>query len=390
MVRAGYDPKLASGVICASGTLGQIIPPSTVLIFMGDILQGANQRAQQQMGNFAAEPLSVGQLFAGAMLPGLVLVGLYTGWVVFKAFVQPSSCPALVEEGAKRAEGLGRRVLVALVPPLLLIIAVLGSILAGIATPTESASVGAVGAMLLAMARRQFSLEILNGVMRSTLKISSMVFIILLGASVFSLVFRGLGGEELVLEVLSDLPGGEIGAVIIVMLVMFFLGFFLDTFEIIFIMVPITAPALIILGVDPIWLGVIIGMNLQTSFLTPPFGFALFYLRGVAQGLVSTIQIYRGVIPFVVLQIGAMAILYIFPELALWLPDVFFGTGDGGAAGPAGGDFMEGFDSGGDPRSGGGSGGSTGEFGDLFGDGTGTDGGGGGSGGGNDLNDLFD
>jgi len=379
MMRAGYDPKLASGVICASGTLGQIIPPSTVLIFMGDILQGANQVAQQALGNFAPEPLSVGQLFAGAMLPGLMLVLLYVGWVIFKSITQPESCPAL-EMTAEEREGLAGRVLIAVIPPMLLIIAVLGSILAGIATPTESASVGAVGATLLAMARRQFTLRILNQVMQSTLKISSMIFVILLGASVFALVFRGLHGEAVVFQVLSAMPGGQLGAVIAVMGLMFFLGFFLDTFEIIFIVVPITAPVLIQLGVDPIWLGVIIGVNLQTSFLTPPFGFALFYLRGVAQKLVTTAQIYRGVIPFVGLQIGAMAILYIAPQIATWLPDVIFSQDLSAVDRPSLDEMLD-------------SGGSTGEggFDNLFGPSDGGAGAGDGdAGGGNGLDNLFD
>lgn len=323
MMRAGYDPKLAAGTICASGTLGQIIPPSTVLIFIGDILQGANQQAQLEMGNLSPEPISVGQLFAGAMLPGLVLVGLYLAWILAKSIVDPKSCPPLVMSEEQRA-GLGRRVLGALAPPLLLILAVLGSILAGIATPTESASVGAVGAMLLSGVRNRFELRVLNEVMRSTLSITSMVFVILLGASVFSLVFRGLGGENLVHEALDALPGGAFGAVLAVMAVIFVLGFFLDTFEIIFIVVPISAPALIKLGVDPVWLGVVIGVNLQTSFLTPPFGFALFYLRGVAHRFVRTIEIYRGVLPFVALQIVGLALLWRLPVLATWLPERLF------------------------------------------------------------------
>jgi tripartite ATP-independent transporter DctM subunit len=323
MMRAGYDPKLAAGTICASGTLGQIIPPSTVLIFVGDILQGANQRAQLEMGNLSPEPISVGQLFAGAMLPGLVLVGLYLAWILFRSIADPKSCPPLVMSEEQRA-GLGRRVLGALAPPLVLILAVLGSILAGIATPTESASVGAVGAMLLAGVRNRFELRVLNEVMRSTLSITSMVFVILLGASVFSLVFRGLGGEHLVHEALDALPGGAFGAVLAVMAVIFVLGFFLDTFEIIFIVVPIAAPALIKLGVDPVWLGVMIGINLQTSFLTPPFGFALFYLRGVANRLVRTIEIYRGVLPFVALQVAGLTLLWRLPGLATWLPERLF------------------------------------------------------------------
>src|SRR5512137_312304 len=323
MMRAGYDPKLAAGTICAAGTLGQIIPPSTVLIFVGDILQGANQQAQLELGNLSPEPISVGQLFAGAMLPGLVLVGLYLLWILAKSIFDPQSCPPLEMNDVQRA-GLAGRVLKALAPPLLLILSVLGSILAGIATPTESASVGAVGAMLLSAANRSFSLSILREVMRTTLSISSMVFVILLGASVFSLVFRGLGGENLVHAALSSLPGGTFTAMLAVMLVIFFMGFFLDTFEIIFVVVPIAAPALIKMGVDPVWLGVMIGINLQTSFLTPPFGFALFYLRGVAGRMLRTIEIYRGVVPFVGLQLLGLALVWMAPSMATELPRRLF------------------------------------------------------------------
>ncbi len=323
MMRAGYDPKLAAGTICAAGTLGQIIPPSTVLIFVGDILQGANQRAQLELGNLSPDPISVGQLFAGAMLPGLVLVGLYLAWILAKSLFDPTSCPPL-EMTAEQRAGLGGRVLRTLAPPLVLILAVLGSILTGIATPTESASVGAVGAMLLAGVRHRFELRVLNEVMRTTLSITSMVFVILLGASVFSLVFRGLGGENLVHAALDALPGGAFTAVLAVMAVIFVLGFFLDTFEIIFIVVPIAAPALIKMGVDPVWLGVMIGVNLQTSFLTPPFGFALFYLRGIAHRLVRTIDIYRGVVPYVALQVAGLALLWLVPGLATYLPDRLF------------------------------------------------------------------
>ncbi len=323
MMRAGYDPKLAAGAICAAGTLGQIIPPSTVLIFVGDILQGANQRAQLELGNLSPEPISVGQLFAGAMLPGLTLVVLYLLWILAKSIFDPKSCPPLQMTAQHRA-GLGGRVLGALLPPLLLILAVLGSILAGIATPTESASVGAVGAMLLSGVKNRFEFRVLQEVMRSTLSITSMVFVILLGASVFSLVFRGLGGENLVHQALAALPGGAFSAVLAVMLVIFVLGFFLDTFEIIFIVVPIAAPALIKMGVDPVWLGVMIGINLQTSFMTPPFGFALFYLRGVAGRLVRTIDIYRGIVPFVVLQLLALVLMWSVPALATYLPRRLF------------------------------------------------------------------
>ena len=323
MMRAGYDPKLAAGTICAAGTLGQIIPPSTVLIFVGDILQGANQQAQLELGNLAPEPISVGQLFAGAMLPGLALVGLYLLWIAFKTVADPRSCPPLVMSAEQRA-GLAGRVLVALLPPLALILAVLGSILGGIATPTESASVGAVGAMLLAGVRNRFRLAVLREVLQSTLRITAMIFVILLGASVFSLVFRGLGGENLVHDALASMPGGVFAAVFTVMLVIFVLGFFLDTFEIIFIVVPIAAPALLKLGVDPLWLGVMIGMNLQASFLTPPFGFALFYLRGVAGKLLGTLDIYKGVVPFVALQVVGIGLVWLMPGLATSMPARLF------------------------------------------------------------------
>ncbi|OWU85186.1 C4-dicarboxylate ABC transporter [Oceanicola sp. 22II-s10i] len=324
MLRAGYDPKLATGVICASGTLGQIVPPSTVLIFMGDMLSGINSQVQMAKGNFAPVPVSVGDLFAGALLPGVLLVALYLGWVIFKAATDPQSCPATPVAPEDR-KTLWREVLVALVPPLLLILAVLGSILGGIATPTEAASVGAVGAMILAALRLRLSFEVLKSTVISTATITSMVFVILLGASVFSVVFRMMGGDNLVHEFLSSLPGGRLAAVAVVMLIMFFLGFILDTFEIIFIVIPITAPVLLALDIDPVWLGVIVGVNLQTSFLTPPFGFALFYLRGVAPDDMPTSAIYKGIIPFVMLQLVAIALLFAFPGIVTWLPRVFAG-----------------------------------------------------------------
>jgi tripartite ATP-independent transporter DctM subunit len=323
MLRAGYDPKLASGVICASGTLGQIIPPSTVLIFMADMLAGINAQVQMSQGNFAPDPVSVGDLFAGAFLPGLLLVGLYLGWMVIKAFMSPESCPATPLSEEERSK-IFKEIFTALVPPLLLILSVLGSILGGIATPTEAASVGAVGAMVLAAARLKLSWTILREAAVSTATITSMIFIIIFGASVFAIVFRQMGGDNLVHEFLSDMPGGAIGAMIVVMLIMFVLGFILDTFEIIFIVIPITAPILLMLGLDPVWLGVMVGVNLQTSFLTPPFGFSLFYLRGVAPASVSTGQIYKGAIPFVFLQIIAIALLFIFPGLATWLPKMLY------------------------------------------------------------------
>ncbi len=323
MLRAGYDPKLASGVICASGTLGQIIPPSTVLIFMADMLAGINSQVQMAKGNFAPDPVSVGDLFAGAFIPGMMLVALYLCWMIFKAIVDPKSCPATPFSDEEK-KGILKEVMTAMVPPLLLIIAVLGSILGGIATPTEAASVGAVGATVLAALRWRLSLTVLRQAAVSTATITSMIFIILFGASVFSIVFRQMGGDNLVHEFLSGLPGGAIGAMIVVMIIMFVLGFILDTFEIIFIVIPITAPVLLMLGLDPVWFGVMVGVNLQTSFLTPPFGFSLFYLRGVAPNIVSTGMIYKGVLPFVGLQVLAIALLFIFPELVTWLPKVLY------------------------------------------------------------------
>lgn len=323
MLRANYDPKLACGVICASGTLGQIIPPSTVLIFMGDMLSGINAQVQMAKGNFAPAPVSVGDLFAGAILPGLLLVGLYLLWMIIKAVFQPESCPATPVPPEEKGN-LGREIVTALVPPLVLIIAVLGSILGGIATPTEAASVGAVGAMILAFLRGRLNFTVLRETAIATATMTSMVFIILFGASVFSIVFRLMGGDNLVHEFLSNVPGGVMGAVAVVMFVMFLLGFILDTFEIIFIVIPITAPILLNLDVDPVWLGVRVGVNLQTSFLTPPFGFSLFYLRGVAPPSVTTGMIYRGVVPFVVLQILALAIMFAFPGIATWLPRAIY------------------------------------------------------------------
>ena len=323
MLRSGYDPKLACGIICASGTLGQIVPPSTVLIFMGDILTGINAQVQMAKGNFAPTPVSVGDLFAGALIPSLLLVSLYLGWVILKAIFDPKSCPPTAVPDEDRT-GLVKEVVVALIPPLALIVAVLGSILGGVATPTEASSVGAVGAMILAALRGRLNFGVLREAVISTASITSMVFIILFGASVFSIVFRLMGGDNLVHEFLTDLPGGATGALIVVLLVMFLLGFILDTFEIIFIVIPITAPVLLNLGIDPVFLGVIVGINLQTSFLTPPFGFSLFYLRGVAPASVSTGMIYKGVVPFVGLQMLAMATIIAFPALATWLPKLIY------------------------------------------------------------------
>jgi len=323
MLRRGYDPKIATGTICASGTLGQIIPPSIVLVLLGDVLSAAYQQAQLDQGIFSPRTVSVGDLFAGALIPGLLLVMLYLAYLIAVAIMRPQAMP--VHQPPETGAVGGFRALQALLPPLLLILAVLGSILAGLATPTEAASVGAVGAMLLAASCHQFNLNILRSVVRSTMEVSSMVFLILIGASVFSLVFRGFGGDELVEELLMQLPGGVVGAMLVVMLVMFFLGFVLDFIEITFVVVPIVGPVLLGMGLDPVWLGIMIAINLQTSFLTPPFGFALFYLRGVAPQSITTGDIYRGVMPFIGIQLAMLGLLALWPALATWLPGIIYG-----------------------------------------------------------------
>jgi tripartite ATP-independent transporter DctM subunit len=393
MLKRGYAPSLSCGSICAAGTLGQIIPPSIVLVLLGDQISNAYQDAQRAIGNWSPDPVSVGDLFAGALLPGLMLVGLYIGYQILMAWLKPESSPAIPQEELN-VDGLMKRILRAMVPPIVLIVSVLGSILVGIATPTEAAGVGAIGSLMLAGLRlnegqgraiiagglglvamlilaNTFDLRmsrdviptpdmvaifaawgcvglllwglgtslkrvletkvdgsndsILSEVMRTTMEISAMVFVILIGAGVFSLVFRGLGGDDLVHAILADLPGGKWGAIFVVMVVMFFLGFILDFIEITFVVVPIVAPVLLRMDIDPVWLGIMMAMNLQTSFLTPPFGFALFYLRGVAPNSVTTGDIYRGVMPYVAIQVIGLGLLVLFPALATWLPTVIFG-----------------------------------------------------------------
>lgn len=322
MLNAGYDSKLACGIICSSGTLGQIIPPSTVLILLADILQGANAQAQMAKGNFAPDPVSVVELFAGAFFPGLMLMGLYASWVVFTALFRGHRCPALVDVGHQ--PGRVARAVKSLLSPLLLIAAVLGSILMGLATATEAAAIGAVGAVILASVQRKFDLAVLRSAMHSTMLISSMLFLILIGASLFSLVFRMFEGDVLVEGFLHNMPGGMVSAMLFVMLVIFVLGFVLDFIEIMFLVLPVVAPIMLMFDISPIWFGIMIAVNLQTSFLTPPFGFSLFYLRSVAPPQVSTANIYRGIVPFVLLQIVGLAILWFFPGLATWLPEALF------------------------------------------------------------------
>ena len=384
MLRYNYDKGLACGAIAAAGTLGQIIPPSIVLVILGDVISNEYIEARRAVGDWAPDPVSVGDLFVGALIPGLMLVGLYMLYQIAVAIFRPEASPAMSDASDRVSWG---EVFKVLLPPVMLIVAVLGSILYGIATPTEAAAVGAIGAILLAGQRvgsgthwpqylavaallfafgltlffdlrvtrteitpndqigiamatvalllvtfgvllsvwRLWKDGVLADVMQSTTKVTCMVFVILIGATLFNLTFRGLGGEETVHELLSGVPGGAFGAMFAVMLVMFFLGFFLDFLEIVFVVVPITAPTLFMLGLDPVWVAIMIGMNLQTSFLTPPFGFALFYLRGVAPPEVRTIDIYKGVAPFVAIQVLGLCILAAFPELATWLPDVVFG-----------------------------------------------------------------
>lgn len=392
MLKRGYDPALAAGSIAASGTLGQIIPPSVILVLLGDVISSSYQDVQLRQGNYAPESITVGDLFAGALIPGLMLVGLYILYQIGMAVFRPHTSPAIPRDELQQSYGeIVAETLKAVVAPLLLIVAVLGSIIAGIATPTEAASVGAIGATLLAGFKlsgepksgaklgewpiyagalaflaaiamtfvfdmrvgrdetsagelgatlaaailtgigffgvgisllRVWRARVLHAVMDSTAQISAMVFTILIGAALFSLVFRGLGGDETIRLWLESVPGGVFGAMLAVMLVMFIMGFFLDFIEIVFVVVPVVAPILLMMGVDPIWLGVMIAMNLQTSFLTPPFGFSLFYLRGVAPPEVTTMHIYKGVLPFVLLQLLALAILWATPELATWLPGV--------------------------------------------------------------------
>jgi|TARA_R110001592_G_scaffold4275_14_gene24020 tripartite ATP-independent transporter DctM subunit len=318
MLRRGYDPVLATGTLAATGTLGQIIPPSIILVLLGDVLSNAYQQAQLRMGIYSPDTVTVGDLFIGSLLPGLLLVGLYLLYLIGVALWQPSKMPALPANERGKINWVA--LLASLLPPLLLIAAVLGSILGGIATPTEAAAVGALGAMLLALLNGQLSVARLREVSRATAEISAMVFMILIGASIFSLVFRGFGGEEMIHNLFQQLPGGAFSATLLVMLVIFLLGFILDFIEITFVVVPIVGPVLLMMGIDPIWLGVMIALNLQTSFLTPPFGFALFYLRGVTPMEVPTSAIYRGVLPFIIIQIIMLGIVALWPGLVTWLP----------------------------------------------------------------------
>lgn len=397
MLKMGYKPSLAAGSICAAGTLGQIIPPSIVLVFLGDQLSGAYMEAQREIGNFAPDPVSVGDLFAGALIPGFGLALLYMIYQFVIGIIRPQDCPPMPAD-AEGDEVSSAELLGAMFPPIMLIVAVLGSILAGIATPTEAAGVGAAGALLLAgrrlakgdsekglppmpnlrriatlaifgsfllpvcraLADLRMALDVitpwnaafiaialvasallaagmfaslavlirtrnLDAILNGTMRVSTLAFVILIGATFLSLIFRSFGGDEIVTHLMEKIPGGAYGALIAVSLLVFVLGFFLDFIEIVFIIMPIVAPVILQSDIDPVWFGVLIAINLQTSFLTPPFGFALFYLRGVAPPEIKTSDIYRGVIPFIGIQLFALALIFAFPALATWLPDLLFG-----------------------------------------------------------------
>ena len=305
MLRYGYSKELAAGVIVASGTLGQIIPPSVVLVVLGD-----------QLG------IPVGDLFIGSLIPGLMMATAFALHVLIVAFLKPEVAPALPTSVRIGGQKLFVRVITVMLPPLLLIMVVLGSIFFGIATPTEAGALGSVGAIVLAAVNRQLSWSALREVCDATMRITTMVMFILLGSTAFSLVFRGLGGDRFMENLLMEIPGGTIGFLIVNMLVIFLLGFFIDFFEIAFIVIPIFAPVAQQLGIDLVWYGVIVGANLQTSFLTPPFGFALFYLRGVAPPELKTEDIYRGAIPFILLQLLVLALIIIFPQIVSFLPSL--------------------------------------------------------------------
>ncbi len=318
MIKWNYNKKISTGVICASGTLGQIIPPSIVLVLLADVFQGANEQASAISGDLAPDPVSSVDLFAGAIIPGMLLVSLYFFWIMICSILKPEVFP--FPKNSENSKINLKKIIEVIVPPIFLIVVVLGSILFGIATPTESASLGALGSIFIAV-KKKINIKTLEKVCDETLKISSMVFFILIGASLFSLVFRGFGGDLIVENLINNIPGGALSSFLIVMVIIFFLGFFLDFFQIVFVIVPIVGPSLISMGYDPVWLALMFAINLQTSFLTPPFGFALFYLRGVASKEVKTTDIYKGVIPFIVLQIFLLIILFKFPEIITWLPD---------------------------------------------------------------------
>ena len=321
MLKQRYDVKIATGTILASGTLGQIIPPSIILILLGDVMSSSYQEAQNMLGIFSQESISVGDLFAGAIFPGLILVGLYIIYIIYIAHFRSD----LIPEYKSKKNFTAKEIILSLYSPLFLILIVLGVIILGIATPTEASSFGAIGSTLLAFINKKLNLEILRDVVIQASKITSMIFILLIGATIFSLVFRGLEGDIFINNALSNLPGDIYFKLSIVMFAIFLLGFILDFIEITYVVIPVVAPILLSMGIDPVWLGILIAINLQTSFLTPPFGFAIFYLKSVIPKDIRTVDIYKGVIPFIAIQIITIILIIIVPEITTWLPNKIFG-----------------------------------------------------------------
>ena len=321
MLKKKYDVKVATGTILASGTLGQIIPPSIILILLGDVISSSYQEAQNMLGIFSQESVSVGDLFAGAIFPGLILVGFYIMYIIYLSNFRLD----LIPENKERKSFNFKEIILSLFSPIFLILVVLGSIIFGIATPTEASSFGAIGATILAMINKKLNFCILKDVLIQASKITSMIFVLLIGATIFSLVFRGLEGDIFINNSLSGLPGDVYTKLALVMFAIFLLGFILDFIEITYVVIPVVAPILLSMGIDPIWLGILIAINLQTSFLTPPFGFAIFYLKSVIPKNIDTVEIYKGVIPFIVIQIITITIIIIIPEITTWLPNKIFG-----------------------------------------------------------------
>jgi tripartite ATP-independent transporter DctM subunit len=321
MLKQKYDVKIATGTILASGTLGQIIPPSIILILLGDVISSSYQEAQNMLGMFSQESVSVGDLFAGAIFPGLILVAFY---ILYILYISNFRLDLIPKYRIQKKFSL-KEVVISLFSPIFLILIVLGSIISGITTATEASSFGAIGSIILAIINKKFSFNIMKDVLIQASKITSMIFILLIGATIFSLVFRGLEGDIFINNTLSSLPGDVYTKLAIVMFAIFLLGFILDFIEITYVVIPVVAPILLSMGIDPIWLGILIAINLQTSFLTPPFGFAIFYLKSVIPRNIDTLDIYKGVIPFIAIQLITIILIVIFPEITTWLPNKIFG-----------------------------------------------------------------
>ena len=321
MLKQKYDVKIATGTILASGTLVQIIPPSIILILLGDVISSSYQEAQNMLGMFSQESVSVGDLFAGAIFPGLILVAFY---ILYILYISNFRLDLIPKYRIQKKFSL-KEVVISLFSPIFLILIVLGSIISGITTATEASSFGAIGSIILAIINKKFSFSIMKDVLIQASKITSMIFILLIGVTIFSLVFRGLEGDIFINNTLSSLPGDVYTKLAIVMFAIFLLGFILDFIEITYVVIPVVAPILLSMGIYPIWLGILIAINLRTSFLTPPFGFAIFYLKSVIPRNIDTLDIYKGVIPFIVIQIITIILIVIFPEITTWLPNKIFG-----------------------------------------------------------------